>query len=1648
MLRKNSLLALVGFCFALLMISGVSANSYVADFSFTIPDSVFSLGENISLKGTLSQANYTDAGALVTNLTIFSGAVINVTIENATRTRVSNYTFTTDSLGAFYSRSNFYPVAVNVSVPNASGDYYLRANYKDPNGTLWFSEAAFKVVNQSVDILQIGSAKAVYNPSETVNVEIAVIRAVGDKILYVSNVSVNGSLRNASQSVISSFNCTTSINGKCSVSLTAPTTYGQYILELENFKAFSSFYVTPFLFSVYMKDELGKSLKNIYALGEQARVEVGIANASTGDEYTFSGYVVDANGNVLKTISSTTLNSNNSYINSFLFTVDSLTFSYGAHRAVVTVSKTGDGSLTSTTPFEIRDWTLTLAKRSSNAGFEYEYSVFPNKTMFFEAYPTYRSNGSLIQGINSSFFSISMKDSQNNIIAGTNATWNSTCSKEGCYQFSLNSSTIMGQYVISATLSYAGLTQTKTQSINVINGVMSAQSTDGDSTIKELFGATDYIYIKLSVYNTSSAYFNLSDAQLYLVRYMNGTELNYTQAANFSMVNVSNSVNEWAWNSTLQQLKLDVPKVGGTYLASILADNSSLGASARFIINPYDVCTSAKDTPGNVGSGNYYVWQFKKTDTIYFEMKVTQAVNPTGKASALNGSNSSGGSYGLGSACSIDTTQKQVVSNATITIKEVRNAESGALQSFNTTASFCQTSDASGGYSCTLKPLNKWEGGINSVLFSIQGIDGTSSITTARFESRSFYLYGYPQSWQNSPSSNLTLNVRIYEAGSNWWGGMGSAGLSGTVTLKKVEYQGRDGEWIWPPVDFGYNASSVNSSSITSGSGTLTLPVSSAPNSQWKTGYYRAVVQAVTSSGDTDYGYAWFGVKQWDVYGQPIECTNTGCNYKSYFNSKENVSIYVKISPAGDYNYNYQGGQSLGGGNVSISVKKIMDCRTYPCKELNSSDYVSNTLKLNESSPWYWNANIQNNSKYLISINTTKGTWNTGYYSVVLDVNGTDTGSAWFNTLAFYVEAQPTNITGSGYKYSIRGNQPMYFNVTSTRNYKTNYGSGARYNVTTDYLNTTVSAITLRSWDPTTQKSVEYKYPQHINITSPNITGNSRLNLSYVNGSWPTGYYWGELTLANSVNETSTGWLWFNVRPFRVQVSSNSYSIDSDQCINGTLSVYDPDWYSSTLYAGNYSIVKVYEDVWSPGSVSQTVYTNFTNSSFNATLNGTFCPNSGAWSSGSWGGYHYLTVIVKDNVQNDTDSGWLSFRTIPFQISWGSISGGTSKATNAAVIVPATLTKSTGGNATGNITRIYQWRYDASTQYQGTKEEYIFNVGSCYSNISGQCSVNGTQNVTIYPPSTGWKIGYNYLQAEWGKQTDSTSKIEDWSSIYFEGREAYSGYFSNSDLNSNYKYNFNTTENITIKLFARDVSYNSVAVNVTNVQYSLVSSSCYSEWCRSYTSATWGVAGGGIQISSSGSVITIKAPSGGWTKGEYSIKVSVSSAAGSGTITGGSVKVRDSITINITVNSPVNNATYNQTLLWNITTSVNAKCNVGVSHYNGFNQWYCGGWNSTNSSNGTVISQQTIGACNTTLYNYNGIAYYIDYVSNDYRSTYNGSDSSYSSGSTGLITGGTRHTYTFNNISGWTAQHYGMQVNCYDEDYNYATAQAAFKVVR
>jgi len=1633
------------FCLVLLFLLAlpiVIADNYTTDISFVTSKNLYSINERIEIKGNLYLSNRSSNGTLMSNHSGLINASLNITIFNKV-TNVTNgtYELNTTAGGIFYSKSDFYSSETLISAPSTPADYLIKVDYIDPNGSTKFTQTEVRITNQSVDKLDISSDKTSYRNGDNMTLLVEAMKEVEDEIIFVANVSVNGTIRNINKTTLSSFNCTTGANGKCTINTTTPGD-GDYVVEISNFKGFSSFVVTLFDVNILMKDELGKSIKHKFDKGEQASIEVGVITNNQSEFYNFNGTIKNSDGVIIKNITATELNTNNSYTNRFTFTLDALNFQAGTYQVEVNTTKVGGATVGTTTSFEVRSWDLLVKKAEVDSGFESEYSTFPNATVNIEIYPSWRGNGSTIPNINStSSINISLVDTFNNQISITNATLNTSCGTEGCYEFSLEAPGTSGEYLVTVTVDNDGDVQTAQKKINVISATVSAIPSNKDGSLKDLFGTNEFVYISLSAKNTTSST-NLTSASIKSVIYMNGTEIKYAKTDGFDLVNISNGNLEWAWNTSQQRLKLDPPSRGGLYTVHLTAENNTIVTSSRFIVNPYDVCSVAKNTPGQAGGTTdyYYVYQFKTNDKIYFELKLTQADNPLGRASFLNVSSNS--SHGMGSACNVNTQTDQVVNNATITVEEVTNTRTGKLFSLNTSETNCQADDSEGGYTCTIASIGNWDGGSYGVKFKIVSQDGqTSDIAYAGFEARAFYIHAWSSNWKNKPNSNITLNVYMYEAGDNWWGNYGSGGLSGSVSVEKVEYQGRQGEWIWPPIDYGYNASKINTSTVTNGQGVITLPANETLDGKWKTGQYRAILKGTDTDGNTDYGYAWFGIRKWEVYASPVECISSSCVSVYNLNSKSNISLYITINNAGEWG---QGSNDLGG-NVNITVKKIQDCRTWPCKDLNASNYNSTIVNTSTSSSWYWGSSID--KKYLLNITPATGSWGTGYWQVVLDINNSETGTGWFNTIAFYVESQPTDVNGTNWQYSIKNKEPKYFKVTSVKTQKSGYYYSG-YN-TSDYLNTTIRSAVLRRWDQNTGKSIEYNHPSDINITLVGggtvINGTKVVNVSISNGSnWVSGYYSGELTLANLDNETATAYMWFQVRPFRVSATRNQYEIDNDVCVNGTINIYDPDWRTDSVLNGIYNITSVTERTWTNTGSTLTTYTNFTpTGSFNGTINFSICYNGNKWGSGSWGNYHYLTIRMEDNESNSED-GWLSFRTLPFSIKWGSIIGGTDVALTNNVQATANLTKATSGiNASGNLSNVYQWRYESG---RSIKESYDFSVGSCNTQTAGtvSCMINGSQTVTIYAPISGWREGYNYLQAEWTEFDDAGASVQDSSSIWFNGKAAYRGWWVNIDENGGWKSNFGTSENLSIKLYLLNSSDNVVEANITKVEYSTPSTSCWEDYCRTYNDATYSIVGQTTNNFTDNAIIRLVKPAANWSKGYTYIRATINGVA-SEVIKNGQVYVKDTTAPSLFLTTPPVGANITNSTFWiNWTTTESSTCYIYLRNYDSFNSWWCGSWNSTNSTNST----SNYNYCNATNFD-NGPSYYYEYIGgNNYRTWNNGTTHGWRSGSTGLVTGGTSHyyQYTIGSIINLINQDYGVRVECYDADYNYVTNSTAFNI--
>ncbi len=1601
---KKGYVLLLAVVFLLIMsINALSASAaYVAKLHVSVGKSLYGPSEEIHAHGIvlLSNLSASDTGFLpVAN----GNASINFTLENSSGIQVQHWLNTTGD-GSFKTRSDNFPAGIQLMTPAAEGFYNFTATYSDPNGDAWNAGGVIRVFGTSVDYISISPQSARYYAGDIVQISLRALRYVGDRKVALAGVSINSSMRYINRTQISNFSCITNSGGVCTVQVTAPSRTGTYLLEANEFLSTSSFVVVPFEAFAYIKDSTGESFKEVFKANEVATVEAKLifnATTPTGD-FVFNGTITGSNNVVIANITSTDLNSNNSYTNRFSFTISNA-FSNGVYYASITAYKTGTSDRASaTTSFQVRSWALSINKAAKDSGFEYEYTAFANKNVSLEIFPKESQNGTVITGLNGTQFNITLGGKTGDVVAIGNASWNASCSSAGCYAFGLNMPPAAGQYLLSVALNYSSEVQTVHRLVSVSALSLSATPTSHDGQLKEVFSTTEFVYISLAAKNQTASV-NISDVVLESVAYENGTRFTFSDVPLWSDVNSSNSTFEWAWNGSAQRLKLDAPKVGGDYLLTVFINNRSAAASTKFGINPYSVCGSAKSTAGTVdSSSSFYVWQYKTSDTVYFELKVSQAQNDLGRAKAENSTFSSS-YYGMGGACQLDTTKSQAITNATVTVLSAVNLLNGATASINTTASVCSADDNSGTYTCTVKPLTRWDGGRYAVKMQVTGPDGeTKDKAESIFEARAFYMWAYLDSWTNKPVSNLTFNVQMYEAGNNWWSNYGSTGgITGEIALQKVEYNGKDGEWLWPPIDIGYNTTGLNSSNVTNGRGTFSLVTSRIPKGTWEPGYYFATIKGTsTATGEIDYGTAWFGIKQWDAYSTPVEASGSTYGYKNSFSAKENVSLYIRIANAGDWSDS--GGASLAGGaNIAVGVKKLQYYTTWPPTELNTSAYNIGKINVSTSSPWYYSASPGTHSKYVMNISPASGRWDSGYYNLILDINGTETGYGWFNVITFNVNVQPTNSTGS-YTYTSKGNGPVYFNVTTTKNQKASYG----YYGSGDYINTTVRDVVLRTWLETTWQPVEYNYPEDLNISTLQVNGSALLQVN-TSGSWPAGYYGGEITLADSENSTSTGYLYFSIRSFRVETSTVNYNVDNTGNVSVNLNLRQPDWSNSNLAFGNYTVTDVYEESWNMGSRARASYGSYTpsnSSSFNATTMLNISPST-SWSSAN-NGYHYLTIVVRDNADNATQNGWVSFRSVPFVVTLGSVANqyGTSQANN--VTVQATLrTAVSNALTTANLTRVFENTYPSVTTYG-------FAVDNCTSTSSANCWVNQTKNITLIAPSGGWGSGYHYLYLEF-VSTDGSSKVTSDNTVWFNAIQAYDGYFSNYDEGGFWKYNYGFGENLTIRLYVRNANYAPQNANITNVEVSEDGDTCWVESCRNYTSYAYNVlnGSGGNEVRGNGT-IRIITPGRDWKRGPHSIKATVSGPAGTAVIKGGYIYVRDTAVPTVTINSPTNRQAINQTsFIFNLSGNEPIRCSSNyIYNYDSFAQSYC-----------MPGDNATVPACNST--GLNGSTAYFNYIP--------------------INTEALNHVLTIDATS-WQNQDYAIVAFCYDVDWNQATAKVAF----
>ncbi len=1597
------------------------------DTQLYVQKGVYSPGENVTLKGYVYNSSNYSLG--------FANATVTVSIFNGSGT-VSTATFNTTSAGLFYSKSDYYPNARAVPVPPVPGAYKINATYTGPDGTSWSAHSNLTVISTAgnrIDEIHLYPDKTSYYAGTNVSVTAGAYMISGGQKIALSNITVNGTLRTVGDAIRNSFNCTTGTDGTCAMpAVAAPSASGTYVLEANDYVGYSTFKVRPFDLLTTMKDGTGSSIKSVFATGEDAYVEAKVFYNSTKPtgNYTITGYIADANGTRIHTMAGFSLTGSNSYSGKESFRING-SFGTGSFSARLTATKLGGEAVSESATFQIKNWEVSVSKSSTDSGFVAEYDTFGNRTLHFEIIPVDRTTGSVIADLNTTTnITITVENELALPVSNSTSTYNSTC---GCYKFNATSPIVTGDYFVKVDVDKSGETQTAYSTITVITSTASASPADGTGVFKEQFGTGEFIYVIPSMSNSTTS-FNITDAELISLTGPDGA-LNYTNASSWMAMNLSDGRLEWAFNSTLGRMRLDPPRNGGQYMLKLYVNNRSASAEVKFTTKPYGICMSPKASSDTSVESDYYR-QFKTTDTIYMQVAVKRASDSSSKNTTAGSSSMgayaggyamSGMYYGKGEKCTISTASDQPVSNATLSVLKVTNVESGRDETLNATASICRPLSTSGTYSCTLQSNGTaWEGGMHSVTVSIAGPDGTMDTGYGGFEARNFYIHGWAMSWRNKPESNITLQLYMYAAGSGWFSS--GKGLSGTASLEKVEYLGKPGMWMWSSSNYDYNTTGVGTSSISNGQGTMVLNASRAPGGQWSSGSYTAVFKGIDEQGNVDYGRVWFEIRKWDAYAQPVEVQGDSFRYKYDVGTRENVTLYVKISNAGD-NWGTSG-TSLGG-PVTVRVKRLEHTASWPPQEISTSNYTANSITVNVSNPDMWGASASTYSNYAINITKVGGRWSPGGYSVLLDINGTEAGYGWFNIISFGVSAQQVDANGHS-TYTSKGRGPLYFNVTAT---KSTMWSG--YYSSADYVNATIDGLSIYTWrsDPATGQwsQSELKYPTDLNIMvvgSPylNMSGRATINVTYLGGNWPSGWYSGQLTLKNAENDPATGWLGFSIQPFRIDAYNPQYEVSMSAPVNVTLTAMEPDYSSQAVLISNYSITSIVEETWGPSGSTRTQITGFSPTSFNGTSTVlTINPNGGSWTPG----WRSLKLTVNDTNTSSTQETWVSFKATAFSISLNRLSGwdiglGSNVTVNITLREPGTST-----DAAGNLTSVFAWDWPSRSTYD-------FVVGNCNSMTSPTrgCTINGTGTVTILAPSGGWEEKYHYLNFEYAPANGTAVKIEDWQSISFYARPSITAYMNVVDDNLAYRYDgFGKNENVTLWLQSiRDLNGNPLTATILNAQYSMSSSSCWDDSCRTYQNASWAVvnsAGAIVGNDTTGGYVRMYPPSGGWPMGDYYARIQLRSVSEIAMIKNAWFKVVDRSPWNLTISSPSmgQNITSN-TIYMSAATTKNARCYMSIYNFDNFNSWYCYSWAGNNTNN--TASRPAL--CNSAS-GYNGGAYYYSWID-----SYN---------TPGYVTGALSHTYNYTVPADMpNNQHYALYVSCYDSNYMYISSATAFYMNR
>ncbi|MBI2574139.1 MAG: hypothetical protein HYV78_01985 [Candidatus Wildermuthbacteria bacterium] len=629
-------------------------------------------------------------------------------------------------------------------------------------------------------------------------------------------------------------------------------------------------------------------------------------------------------------------------------------------------------------------------------------------------------------------------------------------------------------------------------------------------------------------------------------------------------------------------------------------------------------------------------------------------------------------------------------------------------------------------------------------------------------------------------------------------------------------------------------------------------------------------------------------------------------------------TVYGMHDCYSDYKTTASGTSSAGNNTANIRVAVIKITNT-----LNGEDVTTKVANLP-------NNNTDDNGKVSLRLTKPSGGWDGGTYVVELELrdknNNTDKGFGAFQVKNMWINIWPKQISGV-WKWYFSPTENMTFDVNAYNSTGTWYYYGQNDGVGDNcYLLDVFYQGNGAEWFwPPKQISTSKYTWECTNSISP-AKGRFTLNIT-PSSAFDSGYYMVRVKVNTSAGVGDSGEGWLAIRAYNVYVKTGSsnyydswYRGVSDnvsvkvEVTNASSTSWECGWsdcpsgqrVADTL---NVSVKLLRYDQWPAkdystdkynvtmsNSTSQNVSTRHINTT-SGIVNITLIPNGGTAGT-SWGTGYYSAAVTVDGPQGkEIGNYWFEIRSF---------------FANLQTVKPGTLAQaygySTGQNITVNVSATNKPNWLGSSSYNVALTNVPVNITSMKlsywdqtiyqmreipvvwspnSTTTANPTINATTTINVTATSDLTPGNWYNLEAI---ITDSSGNNQTgWASFQIKD-------FTFSTRTTNWKYNFNNSENITLEAAVCDgdtwwcdFSASSYSGNAVNVSVAKLMKS--DSW--PYTAVS-GWSAEGIQVSSSNNGkgnITI-VPTSNLSGGYYSAELSAKYASGSGSAVTSSVWFR------------------------------------------------------------------------------------------------------------------------------------------------------------